>query len=176
MTVRALGLDLSLAATGLALTDGTCRTIRPQADADEPARRLHELAERILLRLHNQPADIAVLEGYVPGGKGGPLVMFRLAELGGPVRVLLFERNIPYVEISPTALKKFATGNGGASKDDVVNAAERYGATVANDNEADAWFLRLAALQRYTPNLDLPALTDSITTLPWPTLAPVAVA
>lgn len=167
--IRALGLDLSLTATGLALPDGTCRTFRPKAGPDDPGRRLHELVERITARLHGEHADIAIIEAYFVNPKF-PRAAVDLAELGGPIRVLLFERNIPYIEIAPAALKLFATGNGNATKTDMLSTALQLGATVANDNEADAWLLRLAALQRYEPRLDRPQLTKSIAARAWPTL------
>lgn len=165
--MNVIGFDLSLAATGLALPDGTCRTYRPKTGPDEPARRLHELVERISARIHAVHADLAVIEAYFVNPKF-VTASLRLAELGGPIRVLLFERNIPYIEISPAALKMFATGNGNATKEQMVIAARNYGATVANDNEADAFLLRLAALQRYEPTLELPQITKSIAALPWP--------
>lgn len=171
--IRALGIDLSLAATGLALTDGTCRTFSPHAGADDPARRLHELVERISIRLRPERADVAVIESYFVSPKFVTSAL-RLAELGGPIRVLLFELNIPYIEITPTALKMFATGNGHATKQQMIDAAGHYGATVANDNEADAWLLRLVALQRYEPQLELPQLTKSIAARPWPVLEAAA--
>lgn len=167
--IRALGIDLSLTATGIAYTDGITRTYRPKAGPDDPGRRLHELVERITARLHGEHADIAIIESYFVNPRF-VTASLRLAELGGPIRVLLFERNIPYIEIAPAALKLFAAGDGNATKDQMVAAARNYGADVANDNEADAWLLRLAALQRYEPRLELPQLTKSIAALAWPTL------
>lgn len=163
--IRAIGLDLSISASGVALADGTCRTFRPTVGTDQPARRLHELVERIATWLRQ--ADVAVIEGYNPGGHQG-FTMVRLAELGGAIRVLLHERNIPYVEIAPKSLKLFAAGTGDAKKEQMITVAQACGATVANDNEADAWLLRLAALQRYEPRWEWPQLTRSIAALPWP--------
>jgi Holliday junction resolvasome RuvABC endonuclease subunit len=94
----------------------------------------------------------------------------RLAELGGAVRFMLYRRGIPFVVIGPTALKFFATGNGNASKQQMVDAARALGAEVANDNEADAWWLWLAAQQRYEPHLERPVLTALLNDLPWPEL------
>lgn len=166
---RAIGLDLSLEATGLALVDGATRTIRPKAGPDDPARRLHEIVERTITRLHAQPADVAVVEAYFVNPKFVTSAL-RLAELGGAIRVALFEANIPYVEIPPASLKMFATGNGNAKKDQMIHAAFENGGTPANDNEADAYLLRLIALQRYEPRDDRPRLTESLLALDWPTL------
>lgn len=144
--VRVIGLDVSTAATGLAMPDGTVRTIRPHAKASEPARRLSEIIALLDPYLRLAKPDIAVLEGYSPGGPGGWHVMQRLAEVGGAVRLRLFELGIPYVEVAPSTLKKYATGYGGSAKrkvtkEDMVEAARGAGRPVANDNEADAWWL-----------------------------------
>lgn len=145
MTVRVIGLDLSVAATGLAKPDGATVTIRPHAGAGDPARRLNEIVARLdpYLRLG---VDLAVIEGYSRGGPGGPYVMLRLAEVGGAVRLRLFELGIPFIEIPPSQLKKFAVGYGGSrqrpvTKADVVEAARLAGVSAANDNEADAFWL-----------------------------------
>ena len=170
--IPAVGLDLSTAATGVALPDGTCRTLRTRADDQQG--RLIEVVERIGARLHGSSKPlVAVIEGtfinpkFVTSGK-------TLAELGGAVRLMLYSRRIPYLEIGPTALKFFATGNGKATKPDMVDAARALGATVKNDNEADAWFLWLAAQQRYEPGLDRPMLTTALHNLAWPELQWVA--
>lgn len=173
MTLRAIGIDVSLTATGLALPDGTCRTLRPLAGANDRARRLHQIVGLLRHELHARPVDVAVVEGYFVNRRFVTAAI-RLAELGGPVRMLLFELGIPFVEITPAALKLYAAGDGGSDKTGMINAACALGATVANDNEADAWWLRLAALQKYEPTLDRPQLTKSMTRLPWPTLAKAA--
>lgn len=167
--IAAIGLDLSTRATGLALPDGTCRTLRPKADTQQG--RLIEVVERLGARLHggNKPA-LAVIEGTFSNPKFVTAGM-KLAELGGAIRLMLYSRRIPYLEIGPTSLKLFATNNGHASKDEMIAAARALGATVANDNEADAWFLWLAAQQRYEPTLDRPQLTQVLHALAWPELS-----
>lgn len=166
MTVPVVGLDLSTTATGVALTDGSCRTIRPQAGAAEPSRRLHEIVDRVAMRVKSLRPLVVVLEGY--GYNSSRLA--RNAELGGAIRLLCFEQNIPYIEIAPNSLKLFATGNGHADKDAMVAAARAHGATVANDNEADAWWLWCAAQQRYEHQPERPALTTTLLGLAWPEL------
>lgn len=167
--IPAIGLDLSTRATGLALPDGSCRTIRPKADDQQG--RLIEVVERIGARLHggNKPL-VAVIEGYFSNPKFVTSGL-KLAELGGAIRLMLYSRRIPYLEIGPTSLKLFATNNGHASKDDMIAAARVLGAEVKNDNEADAWWLWMAAQQRYEPHLDRPMLTQTLHALAWPELS-----
>lgn len=154
-SVRVVGLDVSTAATGLAMPDGTCRTIRPWATAQEPARRLNEILSLLDPYLRLARADLAVIEGYSPGGRGGPHALMRLAEVGGAVRLRLFELGVPYVEVAPSTLKKYATGFGGSakrkvSKDEMVDAARQSGAVVASGDEADAWWLWAMARSQFS--------------------------
>jgi crossover junction endodeoxyribonuclease RuvC len=48
------------------------------------------------------------------------------------------EKKIPYQGVPVQRIKKFATGKGNASKDDVILAVEAWGYHPANDDEADA--------------------------------------
>lgn len=170
MTVPCVGLDLSTAATGIASADGTTRTIRPEAGANDPARRLHQLVERISSRIAASRPLLAVIEGY--GFNTQRLAP--VAELGGAIRLRLFDMGVPYIVIAPPSLKLFATGNGHATKDQMVAAAREHGGNPANDDEADAWLLWLAAQQRYEPHHDRPRLTSTLLNLPWPELRWVA--
>lgn len=94
---------------------------------------------------HAAPVGLVVVEGYSFGSQGR--ATFSVGELGGAVRVKLFERGVPFVEVSPAVLKKFATGSGSAGKDGVLLAAARRGgklfAGMSND-EADAFWLLAA--------------------------------
>lgn len=48
------------------------------------------------------------------------------------------DHQIPYEGVSVGTIKKFATGNGNASKMDMINAMEQKGHRPRDDNEADA--------------------------------------
>lgn len=48
------------------------------------------------------------------------------------------ENSIPYSSVSVGTIKKFATGKGNASKEEMIDAAKRKGFNPADDNEADA--------------------------------------
>jgi crossover junction endodeoxyribonuclease RuvC len=152
---RIIGLDVSTASTGLAMPDGTTRTIKPRADSKHPARRLNEILSLLDPYLRLAKADLAVIEGYSQGGPGGAYVMLRLAEVGGAVRLRLFELGVPYVEVPPSTLKKYATGFGGSvkrkvTKDDMVAAARESGVPVANGDEADAWWLHAMGRSQFS--------------------------
>lgn len=146
MTVRVIGLDVSVRSTGLAMPDGRLHTIKPQAGADDPARRLNQIVAQLDPYLVLAKADVAVIEGYSGAfGKGGAHTMLRLAEVGGAVRMRLFEHGVRYVEVAPSTLKKYAVGFGGSSKrpvskDEMVAAAVASGAEPRNPDEADAFW------------------------------------
>lgn len=70
---------------------------------------------------------------------------FDLGEVAGVVKCLLVERGVPFVVVPPATLKKFATGVPSASKDEMLAAARLLGASVEDDNQADALFLARVA-------------------------------
>lgn len=144
-----IGLDLSTSATGWADSEGRCGLIKPSTK--DVGRRLREIMD--LLRppfKALKPVDLCVIEGYSMGSKGRNNAAFRLPELGGCVRMWLFDNSIPYVEIPPTTLKKFATGKGNASKQEMIDAANESGAPdLDDDNVADAWWLMSVAEMFY---------------------------
>lgn len=69
--------------------------------------------------------------------------MRRLAELRGVLLEVCDETDIPEPEfINPATLKKWATGNGRATKEEMIAACKnRYGIVPVDDNAADACHL-----------------------------------
>ncbi|MCI2958205.1 hypothetical protein MN032_10900 [Agromyces atrinae] len=142
-----VGLDLSLTATGYA-------SIRPQAptrvqtikskgakDATlaQRAERLHALSAEILGS--SLAADIVVIEQPAYNQTGGSHHdRSGLWWLVTDALVPIVER---VIEVTPPTLKKYATGKGNASKDEVLAAViRRYpDIEVTNNNEADALVL-----------------------------------
>jgi Holliday junction resolvasome RuvABC endonuclease subunit len=170
-TMIIVGVDLSLVSTGVAHGDGTVHRIRLP---DSGPARLRDLRDAIVACCTSPWADLVVIEGqsYASNGKGHS----ELAGLHWLVNVALFERGIPYVNIAPTSLKMYATGRGNASKEDVHDAAiKRLGYAGASQDEADALWLRAAALDHYGhPLVELPAThRRAHQKIPWPALQPL---
>lgn len=150
---RVLGLDLSLTGTGIARigAEGVelLTTVRP-------GKRIgHERIDYILNAIHEAQRgallDLVVIEGpsYGNQGKGRQRGHHERAGLWWLTTHGLWGIRGAYAVVAPMARAKYATGNGGASKAEVLAAVrERYGhlvtAGVRNDNEADA--LTLAAM------------------------------
>ncbi len=61
------------------------------------------------------PLVLDALEGYGHGMARG-YALTQLGELDGVIRTALFEAGVPFVEVAPATLKKYATGRGNATK------------------------------------------------------------
>lgn len=140
--MRVVGLDLSLTATGIADAEGGEQVART---------RLLGMARLALLRDtvldHCAGVDLVVIEGYSFNSRQGGE---HLGELGGVVRLGLWEAQVPFVEVSPASLKMYATGKGNAGKAEVlVSAVRRLNYDGSDNNCADALWLRAMALDHY---------------------------
>jgi crossover junction endodeoxyribonuclease RuvC len=168
--MRIAGLDLSTARIGYASPNGILRSVTSRAKTNDVPRRLHELLTALegLLRQWPPLPDLVAIEGYSLGSPGR-LSLVRLGELGGAVRLRLYELGVAYVEIPPTSVKLHATGKGNADKERMTSRAVELGAPMnVNHDEADAFLLRRMARQAH--GLE-PILfdheRDAITKLSW---------
>ena len=104
MTVKALGLDLSISATGVAHTlEGAACThvVKPKGKGDV---RLLDL--RRTVRELARGAEFALIEA--PTARSASAVITGMVH--GVVRAELLELGIPYGTVLPATLKKYATG------------------------------------------------------------------
>lgn len=154
--MKITALDLSLTATGYAIgssEDPTAWRWKPEqlgtiATADHRGMHRLDLIRRRVLELVDG-ADVVVLEGYAYGSKRQSHTR-AIAELGGVIRMTLYDLGFPYVEVPPASLKKYATGKGNAGKSDVlVEAVKRLEYNGSDHNEADALWLLEMALDEY---------------------------
>lgn len=148
-----LGIDPSLSSTGIALINRdtlevltyTIKTGSLRAGAR--LRFIHEQLSKCV------PDDLRILsacvEGYAYGGLGK---LAELAEAGGVVRLFLASRDVPYDVVAPAALKKYATGDANAEKQDVISAINRkHQISLRDDNQADALVLADIAKNKACP-------------------------
>lgn len=172
-----VGLDLSLTATGIATLRGhtapKVQTLRSKgakdASLDERTMRLHNLARDIIIAACI--ADVVVIEQPAYNQTGGSH-HDRSGLWWLVVDGLAFEE-LKVVEVTPQAVKKYATGKGNASKDQVAIATtKRYpNVDVTNNNEADAFVLAAigARLAGHPIEASLPqAHLDALTKVRWP--------
>lgn len=135
------GLDLSLTGAGIAGA-GWARTLGSKGKRTDTyamrRTRLHRLTDRILDTVG--PCDLAVVEGPSYGSRGAGT--WDRAGLWWLVVDRLAARDIPVAVVTPTARAKYATGDGRAGKQAVVEAVgPRYGVALRDDNQADAYAL-----------------------------------
>ena len=91
---------------------------------------------------------ICVMEGYSFGSLGRARSV--LWELGGVIKLLMYERDVPLYTVAPTALKKYICGSGCgfAPKEMVIcEIYDQYDLQFEDDNEADAFVLGLIGHQ-----------------------------
>jgi crossover junction endodeoxyribonuclease RuvC len=100
--------------------------------------RFVDLTESILEELH--PNDIIAIEGFSYGSKGrGVSTQYGIGWL---IRAELFKRGYDYIEVSPSAVKKFATGKGNEKKENMVLPIfKHWGFESPSDNIRDAYVL-----------------------------------
>ena len=145
--ITSIGIDTSLTGTGIVVLENGKITkqqlIKSKPSGDKPVnevKRIQKIVEEIELIVSEYMPRIAVIEGLAYLAKGTSLV--QLAALNYMTRAMLMNYHIPFVIVFPTTLKKFATGNGAAKKDEILLATfKRYGVTIMDDNEADAYNL-----------------------------------
>lgn len=139
------GLDLSLTSSGIAHADGTATHL--DTSKERGMDRLGVIADAAFTacQLDTGGVDLVVIEGYSYMSKGRAIV--DIGEMGGVVRYQLYCYGQPYAVLPPKSLKLFATGNGNASKHEMIVWARdllRYGGF--DEDEADALWLRAAGL------------------------------
>lgn len=157
--MRLVGLDLSLASTGVAIydTDPTLPTVElhhvySKAQGSrlaDRADRLHTLVGEIGDYI-SIGTDLVAVEGPShgqarQGGQHDRAGLWWMVVYGAHLP------GIPVVEIPPACVKKYATGKGGAGKDAVLAAVvRRYpDVPVMGNDEADALMLVAMAAHHY---------------------------
>lgn len=136
-----MGLDLSLNSTGVAyFVGGELFTTHIVCKSYRDTRRLSFVKDMVSRHLDKAQPDLVSIEGYSMGNRGGRGNTFSIAELGGVIKTLVWERGVQHMLVPPTTLKSLIALSG-ASKDkkDISDALLKYyGFTVTQNDEADA--------------------------------------
>jgi crossover junction endodeoxyribonuclease RuvC len=178
-----IGIDPSLTGTGVASSEGWVTTItsKGKADAtlDQRHARLHNLRLNIALAINpsgRRPPDLVVIEAPAYDSRTGHQ-HDRSGLWWMLVDWLSNEKHADgwgytVVEVTTGSIKKYATGKGNASKDEVLAAVvRRYpDVEVSNNNEADALVLTaMGARHLGHPTDDLPkAHLEAMDKVTWP--------
>lgn len=160
-----VGIDPSLTGTGIIVLRngelGKALTTKnePKLGTIERVRRIYEQINNVIENLSTcyvnayigdkrmirwEPPSLIVIEGFSYGSKGRGV--FDIAYLGWRIREELeryrTEDDIPWLEVSPSQVKQFATGKGNANKEIVLQQVyKRWGVELTNNNQADAYVL-----------------------------------
>ena len=149
-----IGIDPSLTSTGIVVLRGNKVELavttknKPALGTIERVRLIYErivcVAESLTDGEKWQAPDLIVIEGFSYGSKGRSV--FDIAYLGWRIREelewLKEQDNIPWLEVPPSQLKKFATGQGNANKEIILQQVyKRWGVEFSDNNQADAYVL-----------------------------------
>lgn len=145
-TMKLMGLDISLTSTGMSI-DGRTSTISTKFRGAE---RLSIVSYEVAHTCFTEQVDCVILEGYSFASKNSHA--HSIGELGGCIRMRLWEAGVPFVEVPPTSRAKFATGKGNAGKTEVISAISSKTGLVFSgagaDDECDAWILEQMGLSK----------------------------
>jgi crossover junction endodeoxyribonuclease RuvC len=172
--VSILGLDLSLTSTGYCV-DGQTGVIQVKS---KEAQRLFEIRQAVLQVISTNNIEAVIIEGYAFGARNSQ--SHKIGELGGVIRLALYEINVPYVDVPPTSRAKFATGKGNAAKTEVISAiSARTGIIWSGkgaDDMCDAWVLEEMGLNALGIGRFIWPKTnmDALKNVDWAPLAPKA--
>lgn len=165
--LKAIAFDLSLTATGYATPEGAGLLKPHLMDGLE---RLQWIRDNVL-RLAADAA-LVIVEGYSFGSGNRA---HHLGELGGIVRLAVYEAKHALVVIPPHSRAKYATGKGNAAKEAVlVEAVKRLQYAGYDHNEADAmWLLQMAGDHYATPwRISMPSEhRAALKKIDWPDLS-----
>lgn len=107
--------------------------------SDKDPKRMVTLTNKIINQIKGQNSTICI-EGFSYGSKGRG-ISFQFG-LGHAIRNEMFKHNIKYIDVSPGQLKKFATGKGNTSKDNMILPIyKRWNYEHDSDNVRDAFVL-----------------------------------
>ena len=141
-----LSLDLSLTSTGYC-HNGETGVI--SVDKTGP-HRLWLIKRKVEDLIIEFSIDVVAMEGYSFASRNSQA--HSIGELGGVIRLLLWELGRPVVVIPPTCRAKFATGKGNAGKNEVISSISAKTGIVWSgggaDDMCDAWILEQMAMAK----------------------------
>lgn len=139
-----VGIDQSLTNTGIftliSSSDPHYIAIKPAFDGDKIGR-LASIRSMVQMRLMSERPDLVIMEDYAYA-IGDSSRSCSLGELGGVIRLVVYDLKLPLLIVNPSQLKKFASGKSQIDKPHVMlQVYKRYGLEPIDDNHADAYVL-----------------------------------
>jgi len=149
-----IGIDPSLTGTGIFIEYNDYAVVIKTKSSEDDANRMIKISKEIMRVINmygNEDVKVGI-EGFsmMSRGRGKG----QLFGLGWVLRTKLKENNIPYIEIAPTMVKKFATGKGNCEKSLILKAVfKKWSFDVDDDNIADAYVIQKIA-DHYFNNIE----------------------
>ena len=136
--MKILGLDPA-AQCGVAHSDGMCVTWRLTDSKDKhPGRRLERFRRLLYTAKRDLGIDVIGFEDAAFGSNNLHTGAMH-NELKGIIKLVAAEWDIPCFSWTPSHLKKWLTGSGRATKEQMIEAvSSRFGIKTDDDNIADA--------------------------------------
>ena len=138
--MRFVGLDLSTK-TGLVIIDKSGNVLTEKeitSKIKEDPQRMIDLTEKVLAHLEKD--DVIAIEGFSYGSRGRG-VAFQFG-YGYAIQISLHKNDFNYLIVTPSQVKKFATGLGNASKESMILPIyKKWGYEHESDNVRDAFIL-----------------------------------
>ena len=136
-----IGIDPSLTGCAVAVIDETGKLIESYRFENKlkGVERLIYIRNCVneVIKKYRENIEMVGIEGYARGAMNR---REEAGELGGILRVLIYESFIAYTDIAPSQIKKFATGKGNTQKDHVLLAVyKKWGVEFRTNDEADAF-------------------------------------
>lgn len=154
-----LGLDLSMTGLGavvwdgkkvlahrrlktepVAQHDGLKARPRGQLASDRFAgtdeERIEWLRRKVAVLVKKYQPAVVVIEGYAFGARGRGKTI--LSELNGVVKNMLVRKGIVFIVPGPKTIKKHMTGDGNASKLEMIAVAKKLCRSISDSDRADA--------------------------------------
>jgi len=111
-------------------------------DTNDKTVKICEIVETIFDNL--ELGDVIAVEGFSFGSKGKG-IDFQFG-LGHAIRLELYRQDMKWIEVSPTQVKKFATGKGTTKKENMILPINRlWGFEHESNNVRDAFVLAQVA-------------------------------
>ena len=134
-----IGIDLSTK-TGIVQigAHGNVQLAKEITSSKKDPERMIEIVESVMEII--APDSKIAIEGFSYGSRGQGM-SFQFG-LGYALRIELCKRNIPFLIVTPSQVKKYATGKGNTSKDNMILPIYRnWGFEHDSDNVRDAYVL-----------------------------------
>lgn len=158
-----VGLDLSLTGSGVVVLDSKgdvefAETIKTNQSGEQ---RLVTIKDRIITIVSDCQPEMICIENYAMGIRAGQ--SFSIGELGGVIKVGLYQQGHAFTLVTPTRLKKYITGKGVAEKDMILlSVYKNFGYEAKDNNVADAYGLAHIARSLHKEPSDLRAYQKEV--------------